>query len=71
MLQNEIKSKQIANYAVRKRAVTLCSFKTTTCRIYAKAIRGKLLDLFVCLVLLTQNAIRDGRETVTSHTAHH
>jgi len=71
MLQNEIKGKQIANYAVRKRAVTLCYFKTTTWRIYAKAIRGKLLDFFVCLVLLTQNAIRDGRETVTSHTARH
>jgi hypothetical protein len=35
------------------------------------AIDGEMLDLFVWLVLLTQNAMRDGRENVTSHTAHH
>jgi hypothetical protein len=35
------------------------------------AIDGEMLDLFVWLVLLTQNAMRDGRENVTSHNAHH
>ena len=71
MLQNEIKIKQIANYVVRYREFGLICYKTIIYDVYVKAIRDKMLDLFVRLVLLTQNAMRDGRENVTSHTAHH
>ena len=71
MLQNEIKIKQIANYVVRWWKIRLYCCKTTICEVHAKPIRGKMLDLFVWLVLLTQNATRDGRENVTSQTAHH
>ena len=71
MLQNEIKSKQIANYEVRWRVFTLYCFKTVIYGVYDKAILGKMPGLFVWLVLLMQNAMRDGRENVTSHTAHH
>ena len=70
MLQNEIKIKQIANYIARWRVITLYSFKTINYGAYAKSFRGKMLDLFVWLVLLMQNAMRDGRENVTSHTTH-
>jgi len=45
--------------------------KTGIYGFYASAILGKMLDLLGFLVLLTQNAMRDGRENVTSHTAHH
>jgi len=71
MLQNETKSKQIANYVVRCREIKLCCYKTSIYAFYVKAIRDKMHTLFVWLVLLTQNAMRDGRENVTSHTAHH
>ena len=71
MLQNEIKIKQIANYVVRCREFGKIYYKTIIYGVYVKAIRDKMLDLFVRLVLLTQNATRDGRENVTSHTAHH
>jgi len=71
MLQNEIKSKQIANYVVRCREIKIFCCKTSIYDVYVKAIRDKMHTLFVWLVLLTQNAMRDGRENVTSHTAHH
>jgi hypothetical protein len=71
MLQNETISKQIANYTDRWLAVNLYLDKTDVCRIYKQHFRRKMLDLFVFLVLLTQNATRNGCENLTSHTTHH
>jgi hypothetical protein len=71
MLQNEIKIKQIANYTDRWLAAVLSIYKTYGCRTDNKDFRRKMLDFFVFLVLLTQNATRNGRENLTSQTAHH
>ena len=71
MLQNEIKIKQNANFGNEGLECILNSYKTMVYVFCGENISRKMLDFIVYLVLLTQNAMRDGRENVTSHTVHH